>query len=89
MGLFSWLLPKKRKPLIEAPKGVCPNCWGKQEWDKKYFEIAKDKQVDVNNKEANHAFIQYFVVNHLDGIKLKRHESYSKCVYCKAKHPSL
>jgi len=86
MGLFSWLFGKKRSPLMEAPDGICPNCWGKQEWDKKYFDIAKDKQIDVNNKEANHAFIQEFIVNHLDGIKLKKHSNYSQCNYCKAKH---
>ena len=24
-----------------APKGVCPNCWGRQDWDGEYFKLIK------------------------------------------------
>ena len=66
--------------LIDA--GVCPNCWGEQEYDGKAREIIKDKQVDVNNHTARHTFIKEFVVNHVDGIHLHRHDDKLKCERC-------
>ena len=27
---------KKVEDTAKAPEGVCPNCWGKQEWDGEY-----------------------------------------------------
>ncbi len=38
-----------------------------------------DKQIDVNNHEANYAFIQDFVVNKINGIKLKTNSKGSVC----------
>ena len=65
-----------RKPKEEtqgrAPEGLCPNCWGEQEYDNMVRELYKDKQIDVNNHGENHAFIQDFVVTHLNGITLKK-----------------
>ena len=69
----------------ETPEGVCPNCWGEQEYDNKIRELYADKQIDVNNHEANYAFIQDFVVNHIDGIRLKKGNSGLECPTCRAK----
>jgi hypothetical protein len=67
----------------KAPKGYCPNCWGKQEYDKQIRELYRDKQVEVNNHEANYAFIQDFIVTYLDGIHLKRGNNGLECPTCK------
>lgn len=69
----------------EVPQGVCPNCWGKQEYDNQIRELYKDKQIEVNNHEANYAFIQDFVVTRIDGIKLKKGNNSLECPTCKAK----
>lgn len=79
MSIFSKLFNKKE--LIEG--GVCPNCWGEQEYDGLVRDLIKDKQVDVNNHEAKHAFIQDFVVNHINGIHLEREGDAYKCPRCK------
>lgn len=79
MGLFT-----KSKEPIEAPEGVCPNCWGHQNYDTEVRDLLNDKQIDVNNHNQKHAFIQQFVVEHLDGIKLKKHEGNTRmCQKCK------
>jgi len=65
-----------------TPKGLCPNCWGKQEYDNKIRKLYKDKQIDVNNNEANYAFVQDFVVTRLNGIKLVKGNSGFKCPTC-------
>ena len=69
----------------ETPEGLCPNCWGKQEYDKQIRELYKDKQIDVNNHEANYAFIQDFMVTHLNGIHLKKGNNSFECPTCKTK----
>lgn len=33
----------------KAPEGICPNCWGKQEWDGEYYKIMKGEN---NNPSA-------------------------------------
>ena len=78
-----------KKPTSETqdttPEGFCPNCWGKQEYDGQIRELYKDKQIDVNNHEGNYAFIQKFVVKHVDGIHLKKGKNSFDCPTCHAK----
>jgi len=78
-----------KKPASETkgqtPEGLCPNCWGEQEYDNVIRELYKDKQIDVNNHKANHAFIQDFVVTHLKGIHLKKGNNSFECPTCKLK----
>ncbi len=49
-----------KKPAAETkgqtPEGLCPNCWGEQEYDNMIREMYVDKQIDVNNHKANHVF---------------------------------
>ena len=74
---------KKEDEFDSAPEGVCPNCWGDQEYDDVIRKKYKDVQIEVNNKESKHAFIQDFVVTHLDGIKLKSAVHGTECPTCK------
>lgn len=66
----------------KVPEGYCPNCWGEQEYDKQIRKLYVDKQIDINNHEENHAFIQDFVVNHLSGIQLKKGNNSFECPRC-------
>lgn len=68
------------------PKGYCPNCWGQQEYDHEIRNLYEDKQIDVNNHEANYAFIQDFVVNHLEGIHLIKGNNGYECPTCHTKY---
>ena len=80
--LLSYFKKSREETKNESPEGYCPNCWGTQEYDNEIRELYKDKQIDVNNHEANYAFIQDFVVNHIDGIKLKRGNNSLECPTC-------
>ena len=66
----------------KAPEGLCPNCWGYQEYGSKIRTMVVDMQVDVNNHQAAYAFIQKFVVTHLDGITLKNTRDGLVCDDC-------
>ncbi len=74
---------KKKDDFDVTPEGVCPNCWGDQEYGNVIREKYKDAQIGVNNKESKHAFIQDFVVTHLNGIKLKSAVHGTECPTCK------
>jgi len=89
MSLRNWLAKKNVKDqddqeIVEA--GLCPNCWGKQEYDGKFMKAIKDKQVDINNGDATNAFIQDFVKTYLEPIKLQNRDIYSQCPACKVKY---
>lgn len=71
----------------KAPEGVCPNCWGNQKYDNVVREMYVDKQIDVNNHEANHAFIKDFVVTNISGITLRKGTSGFECPTCKIVYP--
>ena len=64
------------------PSGTCPNCWGHQGWDGKIRDLFADKQIDINNHKESHAFIQDFVVQHIDGIRLKKGNDGFACPHC-------
>ena len=78
-GFFS---RPKEETENQAPSDTCPICWGESEYDGEIRQLYKDKQIDVNNHQANHAFIKDFVVNHVDGIRLKKLEKGYKCPKC-------
>ena len=83
-NFFKRLFNAKEPDVFDtAPKGVCPNCWGDQEYGNVIREKFKDAQINVNNKESKYAFIQDFVVTHLDGIKLKSSVHGTECPTCK------
>lgn len=71
-----------------VPEDFCPNCWGTQEYDDTIRELYKDKQIDVNNREAQHTFIQEFVVERIKGIQLKKGNNGLECPTCHAKYKS-
>ena len=67
----------------ESPEGICPNCWGEQEYDAQIRKMYVDKQIDINNTEENHAFIQDFVISHISGIQLRKGNNSFDCPTCK------
>lgn len=65
-----------------VPDGLCPNCWGQQEYGDQIRDMARDRQVDVNNHRSRHAFVQDFVVQHVDGIRVRGIGKGGACPTC-------
>lgn len=83
-NFFSNLFKTKKENVFDTvPVGVCPNCWGDQEYGNVIRKKYKDNQIGVNNKESKHAFIQDFVVTYLNGIRLKSAVHGTECPTCK------
>lgn len=74
-----------RKPKGEtegkSPEGLCPVCWGHQEYDSKIRTLYKDKQVDVNNHADSYMLIQGFLKENISGITLREGEV-QECPTC-------
>ncbi len=64
-----------------APEGICPNCWGRQEWEGNYYELMKARNITPESNTYN-SFINE-VVTKLDKITLKD-DSY-ECSTCHMK----
>ena len=87
MNFIKHLLGKnKQKETSELSQGYCPNCWGDQEYDKLIREKYEDAQITVNNHNANYAFVQDFIVTHMNGIKLKSTVKRTECPTCKIRN---
>ncbi|MEX0290925.1 MAG: hypothetical protein AB3N14_17610 [Flavobacteriaceae bacterium] len=71
------------KATSEAPEGVCPNCWGKQEWDGKFYE--KIKANNITPETNTYTSFIHEVVEKLDKITLK--EDTYVCTSCNMKYP--
>ncbi len=72
---------KKRKgeETGAAPEGVCPNCWGKQEWDGHFFELIKDPHLTPEGRRYQ-SFISKVVDQHVGS--LHKHGDRYVCTTC-------
>ena len=63
------------------PEAVCPNCWGEQLYEGRFYQAVRDLQIDINNHLAVKTFIQKFVEDHLSGSYLQK-EEHNHDLYC-------
>lgn len=63
---------------------VCPNCWGKQEYENQYKDYVNDStKSNINHDKQNRkAFIAQFVETYVTGIKLKNKDGEKVCPVC-------
>ena len=90
MDFIEHLVDHFNKPKEEtenqAPEGVCPNCWGYQQYDHKIRKLFEDKQIDVINHENKYTFMRKFVKEYISGIRLLKGEV-EVCPTCGLEHP--
>jgi len=72
----------KSKSTEKAPQGICPNCWGKQDWDGNYYTFMKGNNGNPSDETYN-TFIQD-VARKLDKIELSK-DTYT-CATCTMKY---
>ncbi len=74
-SLVDFFSKPREKTKDKSPEGLCPVCWGYQQYDGKVRDLFKDRQVDVNNKQDSYLIIQEFVKDNIEGIRLKEGET--------------
>ena len=65
-----------------APEGVCPNCWGKQEWEGHFYK--KMKANNITPESNTYTNFIHEVAQKLDKITLK--EDTYLCETCKIEY---
>lgn len=69
-----------------APEGLCPNCWGRQEYGGKFFIAIKQYGQNANIKEGERGWIQDWNDKHLLDISLVKNQGYNMCSHCKTRY---
>jgi len=54
----------------EVPEGICPNCWGKQEWEGHFYEKIKTQKITPTSKTYDNFISE--VVRKLDKITVDK-----------------
>ena len=68
----------------EAPEDLCPNCWGREEYGGEFYNVLKNKNVDINTAHHELGWIQNYAAKHFESIKLMNHqENNLVCQTCK------
>jgi len=75
-------LKSKGETTLKAPEGICPNCWGKQEWEGEHYKFMKGEKGNPSTATYN-SFIQD-VARKLDKITINKN-TYT-CQTCKVEH---
>ena len=70
------------KSVQSAPEGLCPNCWGRQEYGGKFYEAIKKEKVDLKNADQKRGWIQAYAAKYLGGIKLFEKHNEMICSNC-------
>lgn len=70
--IVDFLRKPKEDPEGNSPERTCNVCWGYQEYDTKFRQLFKDKQIDVNHHKDSYMKVQKFMVKYVDGIRLKQ-----------------
>lgn len=88
MSIIKKLFGKKKEVLATKDElismNVCPNCWGKKEYQKEFEIASRERMKLLNDKEQSEpkAFIQQFVETHITGIMLINDGHKRACLSC-------
>ncbi len=78
--LLSFITDPKKE--TEIPTGLCPNCWGKEEYGGRFYQA-----VYKHDKETG--WVQDYAEKNLKGILLKKEDEKYKCPTCKLTYKSI
>ena len=79
-NIMEYLRGEKKK---KAPDGVCPNCWGRQEYEGKFRQILHMERINTNNLDQKKGWIQAYAARQFEGIQLKKTDDLYECPNCK------
>lgn len=82
-SLLNYLKKKQSPGDGTTPEGICPNCWGQQEYGGKFFEAVKNYHVDINEKDPSVGWIKEYADKNLMGIQLEKRDDQVVCQKCK------
>ncbi|MFK7808254.1 MAG: hypothetical protein AB8F74_10680 [Saprospiraceae bacterium] len=87
-AILNYLTKKETPQASPAPEGLCPNCWGRQEYEGHFYEAIKQENLDVTSKESNVGWINAYANKYLTGIALVSSDNGEEliCPKCKTSY---
>lgn len=67
----------------EAPDGICPNCWGEQEYGGKFYEASRNYNNDINSHDPHVGWVKEYANKYLLNIELQKKDDQLVCQNCK------
>ncbi|MBT8220308.1 MAG: hypothetical protein KJP00_10805 [Bacteroidia bacterium] len=68
----------------DKPKGYCPNCWGRQQYEGHLYEAILNEGISAQNISAKTGWIEAYAKENLGGIRLvKDQDEQLVCPTCK------
>ena len=88
MSLFSFFKSTiaKGPEVKSAPDGLCPNCWGRQEFGGQFYDSVKVEGIDTNNIDSKKGWVLAYAEVHLTGIRLREDDAQLVCNNCKMRY---
>lgn len=79
-NLIAFLNKNPNKNIPQTPEGLCPNCWGRQEYGGNFHKAVKAESFkDLAHKKG---WIKSYVEQNLKGIQLHPREKKLSCNVC-------
>lgn len=64
------------------PETLCPNCWGRQEYQGQFNEDIKKEEITLNNIDQKKGWIEAYAAKNLHGIRLQKKGNKIVCPTC-------
>jgi len=77
---------KNNEPTGNAPENICPNCWGKQEWEGEFYKEMKGTKNEKRDETYNN-FINKVVETNISGIVI--HSDTYTCETCNTNYSDM
>lgn len=69
-----------------APKEICPNCWGRQEYGGNFYQAIKVKGFNIDKIDDQRGWVQDYTDKYLTPIKLTSLGDYTVCPRCSTEY---
>ncbi len=80
--MFQQLKKYLRSQQSTAPTSICPNCWGRQEYQGAFREAIAKEEITLNNIDQKKGWVDAYAAKYLHGIKLEKKGNKITCPTC-------
>jgi hypothetical protein len=79
-NILTFLRKKSTSNKLKSPKGLCPNCWGRQEYGGNFYKALKAENIkDLEHKKG---WIKMYIESNLKDISLQTNKKKLVCNVC-------
>ncbi|MDG2451074.1 MAG: hypothetical protein P8M34_15610 [Saprospiraceae bacterium] len=71
-SLLSFIKQNDQEKASKTPAGICPNCWGREEYGGHFYKRLKQENLNSHSQDSNVGWINAYANKNLKGIALRR-----------------